>query len=108
MAYKQDEIKHLKELYMAKVSQVSSEVLRTMNSSEGSRYTRPRTRVHELGAPRGSEAPQQTSQSAPNPRKTIPDSSDTYLAPQFQESFNQVARATMDEINRNTGRTLIG
>ena len=106
VAYKQDEIKHLKELYMAKVSQVSSEVLATMNSSEGSRYTRPRTRVQELGAPRGPEAPQQTSQSVPNPRKTIPDPSDTYLAPQFQESFNQVARATMDEINRNTGRTL--
>ena len=34
------------------------------------------------------------------------DPSDTYLAPQFQESFNQVARATMDEINRTTGRTL--
>ena len=26
--------------------------------------------------------------------------------PQFQESFNQVARATMEEINRTTGRTL--
>ena len=39
-------------------------------------------------------------------RNTIPDPSDTYLAPQFQESFNQVARATMDEINRTTGRTL--
>ena len=36
----------------------------------------------------------------------MPDPSDTYLAPQFQESFNQVARATMDEINRTTGRTL--
>ena len=106
VAYKEDEIKHLKELYLAKVSQVSPEVLATMNSSEGSRDTRTRARVQELCAPRGPEAPQQISQSAPNPRNMIPDPSDTYLAPQFQESFNQLARATMDEINRTTGQTL--
>ena len=101
MAYKEDEI-----LYMGKVSQVSPEVLATMNSSEGSRDTLPRTMVQELCAPRELEAPQQASQSAANPRNTIPDPSDTYLAPQFQVSFNQVARATMDEINRTPGRTL--
>ena len=105
VAYKEDEIKHLKELYMAKVSQVSQEVLVTMKS-EGSSDTRPKTRVQELCASRGPEAPQQTQQSASSQRNTIPDPSDTYLAPQFQESFNQVARATMDEINRTTGRTL--
>ena len=33
VAYKENEIKHLKELYMTKVSQVSQEVLATMNSS---------------------------------------------------------------------------
>ena len=106
VAYKEDEIKHLKELYMAKVSQVSQEVLATRKSSEGSSDTRPKTRVQELCASRGPEAPQQTQQSASSQRNTIPDPSDTYLAPQFQESFNQVARATMDEINRTTGRTL--
>ena len=106
VAYKEDEIKHLKELYMVKVSQVSQEVLATMKSSEGSSDTRPKTRVQELCASRGPEAPQQTQQSASSQRNTIPDPSDTYLAPQFQESFNQVARATMDEINRTTGRTL--
>ena len=106
VAYKEDEIKDLKELYMAKVSQVSQEVLATMKSSEGSRDTRPKTRVQELCTSRGPEAPQQTQQSAPSQRNTIPDPSDTYLAPQFQESFNRVARATMDEINRTTGRTL--
>ena len=107
MAYKEDEIKHLKELYIAKVSQVSQEVvLATMKSSEGSSDTRPKTRVQELCTSRETEAPQQTQQSAPSQRNTIPDPSDTYLAPQFQESFNQVARATMDEINRTTGRTL--
>ena len=37
IAYKEEEIKHLKELYMARVSQVSPEVLATMNSSEASR-----------------------------------------------------------------------
>ena len=73
VAYKEDEIKHLKELYMAKKSQVSTEVLATMKSSEGSRDTRPRTRVQELCTPRGPEAPQQTPQSAPNPRNTTPD-----------------------------------
>ena len=91
---------------MTRVSQVSPEVLATMNSSDGSRDTRPRTKAQELCAPREPEAPQPTSQSASNSRITIPDPSDTYLAPQFQESFNQVARATMDEINRTTGRTL--
>ena len=117
VAYKEDEIKHLKELYMAKVSRVSQEVLATMKSSEGTSDTCPRTRVQELcasrgpealdfRASRGPEAPQQTQPSASSQRNTIPDPSDTYLAPQFQESFNQVARATMDEINRTTGRTL--
>ena len=28
------------------------------------------------------------------------------MAPQFQESFNQIARAAMNEINRTSGRTL--
>ena len=106
VAYKEDEIKHLKELYMAQVSQVSQEVLATMKSSEGSSDTRPKTRVQELCTSRGPEAPQQTQQSAPSQRNTIPGPSDTYFAPQFQESFNQVARAAMDEINKTTGRTL--
>ena len=118
VAYKEDEIKHLKELYMAKVSQVSPEVLASMKSLEGSSDTRPRTTAQELcasrgpealdlRASRGPEAPQQTRPSASSQRFTIPDPSDTYLAPQFQESFNQVARATMDEINRGTERTLV-
>ena len=117
VAYKEDEIKHLKELYMAKVRQVSPEVLASMKSSEGSSDTRPGTTTQELcvsrgpevldlRASRGPEAPQQTRPSASSQRITIPDPSDTYLAPQFPESFNQVARATMDEINRTTGRTL--
>ena len=91
IAYKEEEIKHLKELYMANKSQVSPEVLATIKSSEASRDTRPGTRAQELCAPREPEAPQQTSQFASNPRNTIPDPSDTYIAPQFQESFNQVA-----------------
>ena len=106
VAYKEDEIKHLKELYMAKVSQVSPEVLASMRSSEGSNDTRPGTTAQELCVSREPEAPQQTRLSASSQRFTIPDPSDTYLAPQFQESFNQVARATMEEINRTTGRTL--
>ena len=62
IAYKEEEKKHLKELYMVRVSQVSPEVLATMNSSEASRDTRPRTRAQELCAPREPEARQQTSQ----------------------------------------------
>ena len=106
VAYKEDEIKHLKELYMAKVSQVSPEVLASMRSSEGSNDTRPGTTAQELCVSREPGAPQQTRLSASSQRFTIPDPSDTYLAPQFQESFNQMARATMEEINRTTGRTL--
>ena len=106
VAYKEDEIKQLKELYMAKVSQVSPEVLASMRSSEGSNDTRPGTTAQELCVSREPEAPQQTRLSASSQRFTISDPSDTYLAPQFQESFNQVARATMEEINRATGRTL--
>ena len=91
---------------MARASQVSPEVLATTNSSDGSRDTHPRTKAQELCAPREPEAPQPTSQSASNSRNTVPDPSVTYLPPQFQESFNQVARATMDEINRTSGRSL--
>ena len=40
---KEEEIKHLRKLYMARVSQVSPEVLATMNSSDGSSDTPPRT-----------------------------------------------------------------
>ena len=87
---------------MTRVSQVSPE----MNCSGRSRDTRSGTKAQELCAPREPEAPQQTSQSAANPRNTIPDPSGTYLAPQFHESFNQAARAAMNDINRTTGRTL--
>ena len=106
ITFKEQETKQLKESYMARVSQVSTEVLATMSSSDGSRETRLKTKAQELWALREPAAPQQTSHSVLNPRNTIPDPSDTYLAPQFQESFNQVARAAMNEINRTTGRTL--
>ena len=52
IAFKEEEIKHLKELYMARVSQVSPEVLARMNSSDASRDARPRTKAEELCAPR--------------------------------------------------------
>ena len=91
---------------MARVSKSSPAVLATMNSSDGSRDTPPRTKAQELCNPREARAPQQIPQSNLSSRNTIPDHSDTYLAPQFQESFNQVARATMDEINRTGGQTL--
>ena len=76
-AFKEREMKHLKELYMARVSQVSAEVLATMSSSDGFRDTRSKTKAQELCAPREPGAPHQTSQSVLNPRNTIPDPSDT-------------------------------
>ena len=105
---KEEEIKHPRELYMARVSQVSAAVLATMNSSDGSKDTPPRSKPQELCNPREPRAPQQIPQSTLSSRNTIPDSLDTYLAPQFQESFNQIARATMDEIIKTSGRTLGG
>ena len=66
IAFNEEEIKHLKELYMARVSHVSPEVLATINSSDGSRDTRPKSNTQELCAPRESGAPQLTTESAPN------------------------------------------
>ena len=101
VAYKEDEIKHLKELYMAKVSQVSPEVLASMRSSEGSNDTRPGTTAQELCVSREPEAPQQTRLSASSQRFTIPDPSDTYLAPQFQE--NRLTKWPERQWRRSTG-----
>ena len=100
IAYKEEEIRHLKELYMAKVCQVSPEVL-------ASRDTRPGTRAQELCAPREPEAPQQTSQSTSNPRNTIPDPSDTYFAPQFQGRLwiNDVFQTMLREIEQELRTT---
>ena len=75
-------------------------------NSDGSKDASSRTKTQELRIPRELVAPPQTSQSASSHRNTLPDPSDTYMAPQFQESFNQLARATMNQINRTSGRTL--
>ena len=99
ITFKEEEIKHLKKLYMAKVGQSSPEVLATMNS-DGSKDPPSRTKPQELCIPREPVAPLQTSQSASRYRNTIPDPSDIHMAPQFQGSFNQIARAPMNEINR--------
>ena len=101
---KEEETKHLKELYIAKVGQISPEVLKTMNS-DGSKDASSRTKTQELFIHREHVAHTQTPQCASSHRNTIPDPSDTYMAPQFQESFNQVARAAMNEINGTSGRT---
>ena len=105
ITFKEEEIKHLKELYMAMVGQISPEVLATMNSDE-SKDAPSRTETQELCIAREPVDPPQTSQSASSYRTTIPEPSDTYMAPQFQESFNQIAKAAMNEINRTSGRTL--
>ena len=63
MTFKEEEIKHLKELYMAKVGQISPEVLATMNS-DGSKDASSRTKTQEPCIPREPVAPPQISQSA--------------------------------------------
>ena len=64
MTFKEEEIKHLKELYMAKVSQISPEDLATMNS-DGSNDASSRTNTQEP------VAPSRTSKSASSHRNTI-------------------------------------
>ena len=105
ITFKEKEIKHLKELYLAKVGKIAPEVLATMNSD---RYkdAPSRTKTQELCIPREPVAPPQTSQSASSYRNPIPDPSDTYMAPQFQEKFIQIAKAAMNEINRTSRQTL--
>ena len=50
-------------------------------------------KTQELCISRGPGTPPQTLQSASSSRNTIIDPLNTYMAPLFQESFNQVARA---------------
>ena len=72
----------------------------------GPRDAQPRMRVQELCKPTYLEAPAQSSSSAASSANSILDPSNQYLAPQSQETFEKVARATMNEINRTSGRTL--
>ena len=61
--------------------------------------TTTKTKAQEIHRPSEVTAPQQMS-SPSNARNMITDPSDTYLAPQFQAKFEQVAKATMQEIHR--------
>ena len=72
---------------------LSPDVLAMMNPD-----TTTKAKPQELYRSNEVAAPQRVSSPA-NARCTIPDPSDTYLAPQFQEIFEQVAKATMQEIN---------
>ena len=68
---------------MAKVGQISPEVLATLNSDK-SNDAPPSTKTQELCIARQSVAPPRTSQSASSYRNTISEPSDTYMTPQFQ------------------------
>ena len=70
ITFKKEEIKHLKEFYMAKVGQILPEVLATVNS-DGSKDASSRTKTQELCIPREPVASPQTSQSASSHRNTI-------------------------------------
>ena len=67
--------------------------------------TTTKAKAHELYRRNEVTAPQRMS-SPSNARYTIPDTSDTYLAPPFQEKFEQVSKATMQEIHRARERSL--
>ena len=64
----------------------------------------PDTSTKELCKPTEMAVPKRLSSPA-SARNTIPDPSDTYLAPQFQETFEQVAKAAMQEIHRARDRS---
>ena len=67
--------------------------------------TTAKAKAQELCGP--SEVTVQQRMSPPlNARITIPDSSDAYLAPQFQEKVEQVVKATMQEIHRARDRSV--
>ena len=61
--------------------------------------TTTKAMAQELYRPSEVTAPQRMI-SPSNSRIMIPDPSDTYLAPQFQENFEQMAKATMQEIHQ--------
>ena len=65
-----------------------------MNTETTAKY-----KTHELYRPSEVAAPQRVS-SPSNTKNTIPDPSETYVAPQFQEKFEQVAKAAIQETNR--------
>ena len=66
--------------------------------------TTDKSKTRELYRPSEVTVPQRVS-SPSNARNTIPDPSDTYLAPHFQEKFEQVAKAAIQEINRVRDRS---
>ena len=88
--FKEEKIKHLKELYNARASKLSPEVLAMMNT-ETKAKSKTQENYSEVMAPQRVSSPS-------NARNTIPDTSDTYLVPQFQEKFEQLAKAAIQEI----------
>ena len=97
---KEEKIRHLKEVYNARASKLSPDVLATMNPD-----TTTKAKPQELYEPNRVAAPQRVSLRAIS-RNTTADPSDTYLVPQFQEIFDKVAEATMQEIHRAPDRSL--
>ena len=62
-----------------------------------------RMKAQKLCVPRETMAPLQASQPATSSRNKLPDPSDNYMAPQFHEIFEQVARAAMNGNNGTSG-----
>ena len=100
IAFEEEEIKHLKELRNARVTKLSPHVMAMMSPD-----TTTQANAQEFYRSSAMTAQQRMSSSS-DARITILDLSDTYLAPQFQELFEQVARATIQEIHRARDRSL--
>ena len=101
-AFKEQENKHLKELYNARASKLSPGALEMM-----SRDTTTMAKAQEFSRPSDLTAQQRMS-SPSNTRKTKRDPSDTDLAPQLQEKFEQLARAAKQETHRARERAWLG
>ena len=95
IAFSEEEIKHLKELYNARVSKWSLDLLAMMSPD-----TMANANAQELCRPSEVTVLQQRMSPPSTAKKTITDLSDIYVAPQFQ------ARATMQEIPRARDRSL--
>ena len=95
-----EEMKHLRELYNARVNKLSWDILATMNSD-----TTSKAKLQKHYKPTEAVALPRMSWPA-NARNTKRNLSDNYLAPEFRETFEQVAKATIQEVHRARYKSL--
>ena len=93
-------MKHLRELYNARVNKLSWDILATMNSD-----TTSKAKLQKRYKPTEAVALPRMSWAA-NARNTKRNLSDNYMAPEFRETFEQVAKATIQEVHRARYKSL--